>query len=152
MPDSLEYVVRPWQTPNAHGSIIIPSTPRGSRERATLSWGHDASITMPTPVEVNEGVNFETVCCTENLNETHRETEDIQIYDSSGGTTYITVERPKSLRLKKKDKNNCFGPGLSETSDVAQGINASNAMWEAALNSGTTKTHTTCSVGWNFTN
>jgi hypothetical protein len=152
--DGLEYVVRPYQTPNAHGSIIIPSTPRGSRERATLTWGKDASITMPTPVEVNEGVNFEVVCCQENLNELDRESDTERVYQNGDQTSFnwVDVLRPKSLRLKKKEKNNCFGPTLSETSDVAQQVNDVLGEFEGALNSGATKTSTTCSVSWGFKN
>jgi hypothetical protein len=152
--DALEYVVRPYTTPDVHGSIIIPSTPRGSREQATLTWGHDSAVNIPTPVEVTEGMNFEVVCCKENLNEQTRETEEIPIYDSNGGTTYITVERPKSLRLTKKDKNRCFDNYLEESSAIVQAVNESNAMWSAALHSGVTNAGggKNCSVNWQFQN
>jgi hypothetical protein len=151
-PDALEYVVRPYTTPDVHGSIIIPSTPRGSRERATLTWGSGSPASVPTPVEVTESVSFELVCCKENLSEQSRETEDVQIFDSSGGSTYITVERPKSIRLKKKDKNNCNSPLWSHTSDVEQSMNEVNAEWDAALHSGTINVGggKNCSVAWQF--
>jgi hypothetical protein len=152
--DALEYVVRPYTTPNAHGSIIIPSTPRGTRERATLTWGKDSAITTPTPVEVSDAVNFEVVCCKEGLNELDRKSDSERVYQNGdvNSSNWVDLERPKKMRLKKKEKNSCFGPGLSETSDVAQSINESNAMWEYALNSGVTRTHTNCSVSWAFKN
>jgi hypothetical protein len=152
--DALEYVVRPYTTPNAHGSIIIPSTPRGTRERATLTWGKDSAITIPTPVEVSDGVNFDVVCCKEALNELDRESDPERVYQNGDVNSFnwVDVLRPKSLRLKKKEKNSCFGPGLSETSDVAQQINDTNSQWEYALNSGTASTQTNCSVSWGFKN
>jgi hypothetical protein len=152
--DALEYVVRPYTTPNAHGSIIIPSTPRGTQERATLTWGKDSAITVPTPKEVSDGVNFEVVCCQEQLNELDRKSDQKRVFQrgDEDSENWVDVERPKSLRLKKKEKNKCFGPGLTDTSDVAQQINAVNADFEYALNSGVTSTHMRCSVNWTFKN
>jgi len=38
-----EPVVRPFQTPSAHGRAIIAATPKGTRENATLTWGGKAT-------------------------------------------------------------------------------------------------------------
>jgi hypothetical protein len=157
MPDSLEYVVRPFTTPNAHGQIIIPATPRGSRERATLTWGATSAITIPEPVEVEgdaEGVNFEVVCCKEQLNELDRESDQERVFQNGdvGSSNWVDVLRPRSVRLKKKEKNSCLGTSLIETSDVTQQVNDVLGMYESAFNSGTTKKPSNCSVSWGFKN
>jgi hypothetical protein len=38
-----EYAVRPYQTPDSSGRVIIPATPSG-HERATLTWGAKTSV------------------------------------------------------------------------------------------------------------
>jgi len=59
MPDgAFEYFVRPFQSPAPHGSGRIPSTPRDTREKATLTWGAKANMPAIVPKSVN--VN----CCT----------------------------------------------------------------------------------------
>jgi len=149
--DGLEYVVRPYQSPNAHGAIIIPSTPSASRERATLTWG--AKATMPTPTS---GISFNVVCCQEQLDEQTRETEQVQVpitvSDVQDG--YYTVERPKTLSLKKKEKNNC-GDDWDQLSTTAQEINADLAAFAANFHSGTTSVGGnggTCNTKWNLKN
>jgi hypothetical protein len=152
--DALEYVVRPNTTPDAHGHIIIPSTPRGTQERATLTWGATSKITVPSPVEVSDGVNFEVVCCQEGLTEQTRVSEEVTIRDPEGSTSYVTVQRPKTVSLKKKDKAKCLsGPSLEDISDVAQAVNQDLAQWDQWMKEGTTGGGSkNCSVKWTLKN
>lgn len=58
MPDgNFEYFVRPFQTPWP-GAKVIPSTPRDTREKATITWGAKANM----PAIVGKSVNVK--CCT----------------------------------------------------------------------------------------
>src|SRR4029077_17165672 len=97
---SLEYVVRPYQSPNSHGGVIIPSTPTGTRKRATLTWG--ASTTMPIP---DGGMHVES--WSENLKETKRTSKKIRVFqnDDQSSSNWVDVERPETLNLSKHDKN-----------------------------------------------
>lgn len=150
--DSLEYVVRPYQTRAANGAVIIPSTPSGSRERATLTWG--AKATMPARKEA-EGIAFEVVCCQEGLEENSRKSETKRIYggDGSEENNWVDVERPMSLKLKKKGKNGC-GDDWDQISGVAQEVDAALAQFAGDIHSGTASVGggENCSVGWKFKN
>jgi hypothetical protein len=147
--DSLEYVVRPYQTPSAHGAIIIPSTPTGTRERATLTWGAEA--TMPEREEP-DGIGFQLVCCTETLNENSRETETKRIEQEGNPDNWVDVDRPTKLKLKKKDANKC-GDVWDQISGVEQQVNSVLSMFNDAIHSGTAgKKDKNCNVSWNFKN
>jgi hypothetical protein len=147
--DSLEYVVRPYVTPNAHGQIIIPSAPRGSHERATLTWSGAAEV--PAPQEISDGVNFEVVCCQEGLNESSRENTIERIAQQTNPDNWVDVARAASLKLKKKESNKC-GDDWSQISWVAQEIDAELAVYSADIHSGTASGTQNCSVGWTFKN
>jgi hypothetical protein len=152
MPDSLEYVVRPYQTPGAHGSLIIPSRPTATRERATMTWG--APGTMPEVTEVDsEGIGFEVVCCNEQLNERDRTSETKRIFQrgDTSSENWVDVQRPKTLRLKKRDKNTCIGN--SGISFAAIEVSAALAEFSSAIHSGTASPRAKhCSVEWKFKN
>jgi hypothetical protein len=98
----LEYAVRPFQTPNAQGRIIIPSTPQGVIERAILKWG--AQSTLPPPVYA--GINVK--CCQQKTNELSREGETVRI-NGSDGESYIDVFRANKLKLNRKTSGSCSG-------------------------------------------
>jgi len=53
----LEYSVRPFQSPGAHGRGVIASTPHGTRDRATLTWGGKGDA-LP-PVKSRGGTSVE---------------------------------------------------------------------------------------------
>jgi hypothetical protein len=146
---ALEYLVRPYTTPNAHGQIIIPSAPRGSHERATLTWSGAAEV--PSPVESSDGVNFEVVCCQEGLNELSRESEIERITQQTNPDNWVDVARAASLKLKKKGTNSC-GDDWNQISWVAQEISSDLAIYDANLHSGTAARPENCSVGWKFKN
>lgn len=100
----LEYAVRPYQTPNSQGKIIIPSTPSATAERATLTWG--AQATMPTPTATG-GVT----CCSDVLDEQSRTGEVVRIYGDAadGDQSYVDVFRSNTLKLSKKSADQCQG-------------------------------------------
>jgi hypothetical protein len=152
MPDSIEYIVRPYQTPNVYGSIIIPSTPSSGRERATIIWG--GSGTMPEVKESSDGVNFEVVCCQEQLDELDRTSERKRIFNNNDASSgdWVDVDRPLTMRLKKKEKNHCLpGPHLEETG-VQQEISDAISDFADAIHSGTTSGGKNCGASWKFKN
>jgi hypothetical protein len=107
----LEYVVRPFQSPGAHGSIVIPSTPSGSRERATLQWSADATL----PATAFSGVDFH--CCKEDGAELKRDTETVRIYGNDP-ENWIDVARSNKLYMNKQtDKSGCFDDPKSSFQD-----------------------------------
>lgn len=126
---SLEYVVRPYQTPNAHGQIIIPSTPSSSRERATLTWG--AKATMPS---VGQGISFEVVCCKENLDEQKRTTSRQRVYQNNDSTSpnWVDWDRAETVNLNKKEQNSC-GDDWDQISGAAAEIDATLAQYAAGF-------------------
>jgi len=116
-----EYFVRPYQTPDAHGRIIIPSTPSFSTERATLTWGsqHAAAGTLPTAKSM--GVNLR--CCNEIIGEDTRTGDTIKIEASNDPANYIMVHRATEVKLRKKEENNC-DQWLMNNSYVASGVSS----------------------------
>jgi hypothetical protein len=146
---ALEYIVRPYTSPNAHGQIIIPSAPRGSHERATLTWSGAADV--PSPQEVSDGVNFEVVCCQEGLNESSRKSETKRITQQDNEGNWVDVERPYYMQLKKKESNTC-GDDWNQISWVAQEIDSALAEFSQAIHSGTAARPKSCSTAWTFKN
>jgi hypothetical protein len=146
MPDSLEYFVRPFVSPNAHGNVIIPSAPAGSRERATITWGKP---TVLPPVQA--GVNFQVVCCKDTLSEDKRKTEKVRIYQGGDPSSpnYIDWEPPLSMDLNKKEQNNC-GDNWDDISGVAQAIDSDLAGWQSLMDQVTGTSAQNCGATWNF--
>ena len=144
--DALEYVVRPFTSTDAHGAIIIPSAPKGSREKATLTWGQPISVP-----EIQTGINFNVVCCKDALNEHERTTESVRVYQDGdeNSPNYIDYDRPLTMNLEKKESNTC-GDNLDDISMVAQEVHADIAMWENIMNSGTTARPKNCGQSWKF--
>jgi hypothetical protein len=100
MTAAIEYAVRPAASPSPHGTTIIATTPGATRERATITWG--AQATMPVP---SMAVN--TACCKEDLNEASREGEVVRITQPGNSDNYIDVFRANKVHLDKKDDNTC---------------------------------------------
>jgi hypothetical protein len=93
----LEYIVRPFQAPNAHGTIIIPSTPKASTETAILTWGGES--TLPE-VQYTE-VGFNTKKSREDFTEKKRDSEVVRI-TGNDPENYIDVSRANKLYLDKE--------------------------------------------------
>jgi hypothetical protein len=123
---TLEYMVRPWQARDSQGRVIIPSTPVGTHERATIQWGATGSL----PVAQNLGPANSVGCCGEKQDELSRKTEDVTITDSANPDNYIVVGRATQLSLSKNDHNGCAsnwdqfsGIGMEITDALAQFAN-----------------------------
>jgi hypothetical protein len=144
--DSLEYVVRPYQTPGPHGTILIPSTPKNTRERATLTWG--AKTEMPVP---DTGVNV--TCCSEGLKEKTRSAKRIRVYqnDDENSPNWVDVERPETMSLNKKEKNDCISD-WEQISGVAQAISGTFDQDLIQMGDPSESDGGTCGVNWTFKN
>ena len=99
MPHGFEYVVRPYQTPGSHNNTVIPATPRGSRERAHLTWGGKG--TMPSAKVLNPSTKVDI--CTEFVSENDRDSDRVRIIGNDG-ESYVDVDRARVLRLKKNSE------------------------------------------------
>src|SRR4029077_8926412 len=143
---SLEYIVRPYQSPNSHGAIIIPSTPTGAREKATLTWG--ATATMPIP---DTGISVE--CCSEKLDEQSRTSKKIRVFQNNdpSSTNWVDVERPETMKLKKKDKNDCISD-WEQVSQLAAEIRAELDQDKIDFGSPTDPATGNCGTTWTFKN
>jgi len=95
----LEYIVRPFQAPNPHGTIIIPSTTTPSTETAILTWGGES--TLPDVQFIETG--FNTRKGREDFDEKNRDAEVVRITgeDPGDGPSYIDVRRSNKLYLDK---------------------------------------------------
>jgi hypothetical protein len=118
-----EYAVRPFQSRDSFGRIILPSTPSGAAERATLTWGSSASLppgTLPTPTTM--GVNMK--CCNETLTEDTRTGDTHRIEAENDPDSYIMVHRATEVKLQKKEENTC-DDWYRKNSYVAAGVKES---------------------------
>lgn len=134
----LEYIVRPFQAPNAHGTIVIPSTPKESTETAILTWGGES--TLPE-VQYTE-VGFVVRKTREDFDEKKRDAETVRI-TGNDPENYIDVARSKKLYLDK-----LTGPDLSPA-DASQTDNATAAPSGLSTGSSGTKTKATMQLNNN---
>ena len=151
MPDSLEYIVRPFSVRDLYGRILIPSTPVGTRERATLEWGAEAE--MP-PHQEAEGISFNVLLCRERLDELQRQSERKRIYQNgdTSSDNWVDVDRPKTLQLKKKEENKS-SLAWTQQDGADQEISAALAPFSAEIqHAQPTAKKGNCAVTWHFTN
>lgn len=143
----LEYAVRPYQTPNSQGKIIIPSTPSATSERAVLTWGATGTIPKANPT------GFNVVCCSEKLQELSREGEIIRIFGTNSDD-YVDVFRANKLTHKKKsnDSHPCDSP-LDQYLGQEFGLDDSGDMTIDLGWAGTDDTpENDCGVTWQLNN
>jgi len=102
MPHGFEYIVRPYQSPDSLGGNVIPATPKGTRERAHLTWGGKG--TMPS-VRLT-GVDFNTQKRKKEveLTEEDRESDIIRIEQDGEPENYVDVARARKLKLGLEEK------------------------------------------------
>jgi hypothetical protein len=110
----LEYIVRPFQAPNAHGTIVIPSTPKESPEKAILTWGGESTL----PEAEFTDVGFKFASCKEDNVELNRDAERVRI-TGNDPENYIDVLRSKKLYLKKTSDRSGQDPAAASQSDYA---------------------------------
>ena len=143
MPHGLEYIVRPYQSPGRN-AFLIPSAPGASNQRATITWGADATIPEP------KGIGFNVVCCKEQLDEQSRQSDTVQI-PIQDDANYVEVQRPNTVSLNKKENNTC-GDDWDQFSGVGAEISADFASLGEAIHSGTTSTGGNCQAQWKLKN
>ena len=141
----LEYVVRPYQSPDSHGAIIIPSTPSGSRQRATITWSAKEAKAVNTGISVQ--------CCNEALSELSRKSDKMRIFQNDDETSdnWVDVERPRSLKLNKKEQDNC-ADDWAQISSVAAGIQEELADFADDIGPAPELPGGGCGTTWNFKN
>jgi len=153
MPHGFEYVVRPYQSPDSLGGNVIPATPKGTRERAHLTWGGKG--TMPT-VRFT-GVDFNTQKRKKEivLDEKDRDSDIVRIEQPGKPENYVDVARAKKVNLGLEEKQT-EADKLAETQYMASGIDPRLNLHGFAISSppGNT-TNTTLTTGketWNMKN
>lgn len=116
----LEYIVRPFASPNAHNTTIISSNPHESTETAILTWGGES--TLPSTQFIDAG--FKYTSCKEDHTELRRDTETVRITgeDPGDGPSYIDVSRATKLYLKKESNKTGQNPGTAGQTDYAADI------------------------------
>ena len=128
---SLEYLVRPFQSPGAHGPIVIPSSPSAGAQRATLTWGaKTAPDTLPKAKSL--GVNVE--CCNEISTQSSSEASGVDIFVTGPDAEGISfrVNRSDVVVAKKKEDNKC-DDWLANNSFVASGVKEAFAELHAEI-------------------
>jgi hypothetical protein len=118
MPHGFEYIVRPYQSPDSLGNTVIPATPKGTRERAHLTWGGKG--TMPSLRYT--GVDFNTQKKKKNvtLTEKERESERIRIEQPGKPENYVDVDRAKKVKLGLEEEES--QPEQVDLRDFVEGI------------------------------
>lgn len=97
----LEYIVRPFASPQVQSTTLIPSSPATTTEKAHLSWGADGTI--PDPV----GIAVKTVCKKSNENEITRDWEDVKLFSQDDPENFITVRRATTMTFHKVSHDQC---------------------------------------------
>jgi hypothetical protein len=151
MPHGFEYVVRPFGSPDSQNSTIIPATPKGTRERAHLSWG--AKGTMPflrfTGVDFNTQKRKKEV----ELTEEDRDSDLIRIEQPGKPENYVDVARAKKVKLGLEEKET-EPDNLAQRQYVASGIDPRLDPYKPAMSSppGNATTLTTGKETWAMKN
>ena len=114
-----EYAVRPFESRNTHGRVIIPSAPSFSTERATLTWGSQHAVPGALPTPHSLGVNIE--CCHEIITQNAAEMSPASIQLQGPGAATIPVKRTDVVLAKKAESNQC-DDWLKNNSFVASGV------------------------------
>jgi hypothetical protein len=112
-----EYFVRPFQSTDSHGRVILPATPSGF-ERATLTWGAKVAG-LPEPKRTGNNVN----CCNEHLHELDRKGDIVSIADPDTPENYIVVDRAVAVNFRKATDDKCADDWL-QMSYVASAVAA----------------------------
>lgn len=113
----LEYIVRPFQAPNAHGTIIISSNPKETEERAVITWGGEA--TLPAVQYIETG--FNTKKNREDFVEQNRDAEVVRI-EGNDPENWIDVSRSNKLYLDKHTSQDMNASDAGQSSYVSPGV------------------------------
>lgn len=111
----LEYIVRPFQAPNPHGTILISAeVTTESEEKAVISWGGEA--TLPETKFSTLSVGFKP--CKEDNTETKRDAQTVRI-TGNDPENWIDVNRATQLYLDKEEQNWKNSPYYNSQTDYA---------------------------------
>jgi len=127
---SLEYVVRPFQSPGALGGLVIPSTPQPTNERATLTWGAKSDVPP-----VKQSVGF-AGCCQEDATERDQQYEPVTIYNQGSDGGSVSFQRAHKFNFDKTSKDQCAGD-WDQFSGVGLEITDALEQFAADIASGT---------------
>src|SRR5580765_6037365 len=147
-----EYAVRPFQSPDTHGRIIIPSTPGETPQRATLTWGAKTALNNIQPA--NSGINVE--CCKDTKSQKSAEMNQVSVGIEGPPTTVagsmeILFKRTSVAKFDKTQKDECASD-WDQMSYVAAGIKQAFADLEGDIQAGGAgKTVDHCKATSNFT-
>jgi hypothetical protein len=127
---SLEYLVRPFQSPDAFGRTRLPSAP-GRTERATLTWG---AKTAPGTLPKAKTTGFNVECCNEISTQSSSEASGVDIFVTGPDAEGISfrVNRSDVVVAKKKEDNKC-DDWLANNSFVASGVKEAFAELHAEI-------------------
>jgi hypothetical protein len=119
MPHGFEYIVRPYQSPDTFGNTVIPATPKGTRERAYLTWGGKG--TMPSLRFT--GLDFNTQERKKDVvhDEQDRESDIIRIEQPGKPENYVDVARARKVKLKR-DETEITPQELADRQYAASGL------------------------------
>jgi len=152
MPHGFEYIVRPYQSPDSLGGNVIPATPKGTRERAQLTWGGKG--TMPS-IRLT-GVDFNTQKKKKDveLTEDSRESDIVRIEQEGKPENYVDVARARKVKLGLDEKQTDPADNLAQRQYVASGIDPRLDPYKPQMSSppGSTTTQTTGKETWNMKN
>lgn len=152
----LEYIVRPFQS--RPGGAFIPSTPRDTREKATLTWGAKANI----PNDTVGGTGLNVNCCYEQYREAHRDNKVVKVsgsyLDSRGmvgpiGASYEMnsyIARSTRVVLQKDKQKTCSGDDWLQMSGAASAVEEAFADLAADLHVGSIDDAGPCKVIWSL--
>jgi len=118
MPHGFEYIVRPYQSPDTLGNTVIPATPKGTRERAHLTWGGKG--TMPSLRYTGVDFNTQKKSKKVTLTEKERESERIRIEQPGKPENYVDVDRAKKVKLGLEEEE--AEPEQVDLRDFVEGI------------------------------
>lgn len=144
-----EYAVRPFQTPDSHGRIILPSTPGSSRERATLTWGAKVKGTLPTP----QVIGFNTKCCKEAKQQTSNTMDPVSVTAEGDGPAAgqsIDFQRASVVKFDLTHQNSC-AEDWAQFSDVGGAIDSAFADLKANIEAGGAGVSKNCKSESRFT-
>jgi len=145
---SLEYIVRPFQSPGSPGAVIIPSTSSPTNERATLTWGAKAAVPA-----VTQGVGF-AGCCQEQGDESNMQYEPVSVVNLGPDGGSVNFRRAKSFDFDKTTQDNCAGD-WDQFSGVGMEVTAALDQFWSDVHSGSaapTGDSGVCHATMNLTN
>lgn len=141
----IEEIVRPFQRPSviASGQRIPVVVVKVTGGIAEISWGEAGALPQPQ----DTGTNF--ALCNEQMNETDRTTDTINIYNPNDSSQFIVVKRAKTMTFDKTDKkapvlNSDFNVGTEQ--DLSQFSTGSDGF---GIDDGSTTDHCKLTVNLN---